>query len=89
VGAALCCVLLAPLVAWVVACCSLTARTHPAPLRPAQPPSTPLPKQVTEKAEHLRKGASAAEASKRIAPSVKVLQDARVEWVAAGVALCE
>ncbi|KIZ01598.1 hypothetical protein MNEG_6360 [Monoraphidium neglectum] len=44
-------------------------------------------KLVTEKADHLRKGASASEAAKRIAPAVRALQDARAEWAAAGEAL--
>jgi len=46
-------------------------------------------KLIPEKAELVRKGASASEAAKRLAPTVRALQDARVEWAAATVALTD
>ena len=52
---------------------------------------TPPPRhlQLADKADHLRKGASTAEASKRVAGATRALQDARAEWSAAGAALCD
>lgn len=59
----------------------------PAP-RP-HPPRHPLPPQIADKADLLRKGTAAMEAAKKLAPAAKALQDDRQDWVEATLALSD